>query len=153
VDLETNDLWQHLPLDMAAYTMKGGDHSPNSDSGVNIQIEVIGYTAGCPLWPDAHYARLLALLEWISVNVGVPLEYPMLFVGPNGVAPRASWEQWEPLSGVLGHCHAPYNDHHDPTGLDVSRLQPGESPPPPPTGDFVTREEFDRWRDELRAAI
>ena len=68
--------------------------------------------------------------------------------------PRLTWEQWAPLSGVLGHCHVPYNDHSDPTGLDIDRLlgqEPPVEPPEPPPGDYVTREEYDRLRADMDA--
>ncbi|RMH83122.1 MAG: hypothetical protein D6683_02455, partial [Actinomyces sp.] len=37
---------------------------------------------------------------------------------PHGAA-RLSPSEWEKASGLLGHQHAPYDDHWDPGGLDV----------------------------------
>jgi hypothetical protein len=155
INLKMGNCWQHLPLDMAAYTLKGGTHSPNSDSGVNIQIEVIGYTRDAPNWSDEEYARLRLLCEWIAVNTGVPVDVPFPFVNPK----RQGWSQWEQASGIVGHVHAPYNTHTDITGLDVDRLlwtpdKPVEPPvEPPATGGYATVEQLDAAISGLRADV
>lgn len=147
MDLSSGSVWQHLPLDISAYTLKGGENSPNSDSGLNIQIEMIGYTRECATWSDDKYLRIRLMLEWLGSNLGIPVVCPFDFVSP----PRLDWDQWEVVSGVLGHCHATYNDHGDPTGLDKVRLlATPEKPEPPPVGtDYITRVEFDDWRNQV----
>jgi Peptidase family M23/N-acetylmuramoyl-L-alanine amidase len=131
----TGDLWQHLPLDIAAYTLTGGAHSPNSDSGVNIQIEMVGFAGKTPDWSDAQYGRIRDLLTWISGAVGVPYEFPYAF-GASGEAQVLDWSEWEPLDGIVGHEHAPYNvgKHWDPGDLDTSRLVDAPPEPPEPPG-------------------
>lgn len=127
----TGRLWQHLPLYMAAYTMKAGDYSPNSDSGTNIQIEIIGFSSQSNAWPTEQYEVIERLLQWISTNLLVPYAFPAVFADYNNYE-RMTWPQWEPTSGVLGHQHAPYNDHWDPGPLDVKRLTRDDVAPPAP---------------------
>lgn len=134
----TNELRQHLALDVAAYAMKGGAddaHSPNSAAGVTVQVEIIGYAKDTPAWPDSTYANLSALLDKVCDTVGIPKGFPFPFTGNDGYgeggAVRQSWDSWAAASGIVGHSHAPYNDHWDPGALDVSRLFPTEPPDPP----------------------
>lgn len=138
VDLDTGDRWQHLDFGISAYTLNGGDFSPNSASGQNIQIEIIGFTRDCPSWSETAYGELADILHWLSDNLGIPYEFPLAFTSPA----RQGWSQWEPVSGVLGHCHAPYNSHTDPTGLRVDLLQPGTGNPPL-DDEWVTRQELE----------
>ena len=133
VDLKTGERWQHLPMDIAAYTLKGGEKSPNSDSGVNIQIEIIGYAAQSPSWSDAEYVELQRILLWISAAVGVPYVFPVAFPPHH----RLSWAEWEPMSGILGHSMATWNDHTDPGALDVSRLTVTPEPPVEPEPPII----------------
>lgn len=139
IDLQLGSCWQHLPLDMAAYTMNGGDHSPNSDSGVNIQIEIIGHAQDSPSLDDYEYDTLRALLEWIGTSCGVPMTIPFFFE-PNSSVLRRDWATWEAVSGIVGHQHAPYNDHWDPGNLDEDKLvlpppvEPPIEPEPPDEG-------------------
>lgn len=144
LDLGSGQRWQHLDFGIAAYTLSGGDHSPNSDSGQNIQIEIIGRTSQCPSWPQSEYSELEDVIEWLCNMLGIPFEFPLSFTSPK----RQSWSAWEPVSGVLGHCHAPYNDHTDPTGLrtDLIVPPPPEPNPGPPAGDYVTKAEFDEFK-------
>ena len=125
-DIRLKRYWQHLRFDTAAYTLKGGEHSPNSDSGVNIQIEILGYAAESASWSDSEYDELQKILLWISVKIGVPYVFPVKFPPHH----RLSWAEWEPMSGILGHSQTPFNDHSDPGALDVNRLT--ESPVDPP---------------------
>ena len=156
VDLDGNEVRQHLPFDIAAYTLKGGDFSPNSDAGVNIQIEIVGRAAQSHDWGVVAYARLDALLLWLCDTLDIPYEFPWNF-GPAGSSHRVDWPQWERVSGILGHLHVPWNDHWDPGDLDVSRLASadGQEPeePPAPVGDYVTREEYEADMDRIASAF
>lgn len=152
VDLQTGQRWQHLAFDIAAYTLSGGDHSPNSDSGLNIQIEIIGFTEDCPHWSQSEYDELRSILEWLGTNLGIPYQFSWSFTAP---VYRLDWGGWEPESGIFGHCHAPYNDHSDPTGLrtDLLAPQPPEPEPEPPTGGYVTREEWYAFRNDIAGIL
>lgn len=124
--LDGDIAYSHLPLDMAAYTLIGGDNSPNSDAGVHIQIEWVGSAENTPRRSDADYASLAELIYDISEKIKCPWEFPFPFAGSNGYGPsgavRVSWDQYAAASGILGHAHAPYNSHWDPGLLDIKRL-------------------------------
>jgi len=120
-------VYQHIPLNMAAYTLKGNGNSPNSDAGVSIQIEMAGFAKDSPNRPDAWYANLKRLLLHICNHTGCPYSFPLHFggqetAGVNGRG-RLEWDEYVGTSGILGHQHVPYNDHWDPGELDVTRLR------------------------------
>ncbi len=131
LDTVAGRVWQHLPLHTSAYTMKGGEHSVNTESGINIQIEMIGTASRVKEWTDNQYEQLENMLQWLNVNLGIPHSFPAVF-NEQAHIQRMSWEVWEPMSGVLGHQHAPYNDHWDPGPIDVRRLTRDELPPVDP---------------------
>lgn len=111
-----------------------------------MQIEIVGFSAEAPRWTDAEYAELRRILRWLCDKFAVPYAFPVRFAAA-GRADRLLWQEWEPLSGILGHEHAPYNDHTDPGELDAGRLlEPGAV-------EYVTRREFDAWRALVAAAI
>lgn len=118
--LDGSTAYVHIPLDMAAYTMGGGDNSPNSDAGVNIQIEWVGYARNTFDEPDESYVALAQLISDISLQTECPWLFPFPFSSATSV--RQSWERFEIASGIVGHGHAPYNTHWDPGALDISRL-------------------------------
>jgi hypothetical protein len=144
VNLATGERWQHLPFDLAAYTLSAGENSPNSDAGMNIQIEIIGYTAECPIWDQTMYDELQEILFWLSEYLGVPYSFPYSFDNPS----RLTWNQWDWLSGIFGHCHVPYNDHRDPTGLRTDILSTVT-----PNGSHVTREEWNELRNTVASVL
>jgi hypothetical protein len=149
LDLETGEAWQHLDFGIAAYTLNGGDHSPNSDSGQNVQIEIIGYSSEVRAWSDLKYAALHDVLQWLCTNLGIPYAFQVPFAAA-GEAIRLGWDnEWEIVSGILGHEHAPYNDHTDPGALDTSRLYA----PPNDGTDFITRREFEDFQESLAEAF
>lgn len=137
IDLKSEIVWQHLPLDIAAYTLRGPDgisnQSPNSDSGVNIQIEIVGYSADVRLWTNDEYDYLSMLCSWICDVTGVPFECPLPFAEA-GDARRLGWMEWAEISGIVGHEHAPHNDHTDPGAFNSSRLINHDDPDQPNEG-------------------
>lgn len=123
---KTGECWQHLDLDVAAYTMMAGDYSPNSDGGVTIQIEIVGYARDSATWTQAECDGLMELTSWIADQIGCPVEFPHAFAGDdaygtNGVA-RLSWEEWRATTGIVGHQHAPWNSHWDPGKVPVEKM-------------------------------
>jgi peptidoglycan hydrolase-like protein with peptidoglycan-binding domain len=139
VDLDKNDLRMHIPLDMAAYTLKGGTHSPNSAGGVTIQIEIVGYAKDTAGWSQDKCDRLKALLLWIASQIGAPYTFPLPFTDDAGYGiggeVRVDWDRWQLTTGIVGHSHAPYNDHWDPGDVPVEKLidkEPDPDPDPDP---------------------
>lgn len=152
VDLQdSSKLWQHLDFGIAAYTLTGGEHSPNSDSGQNVQIEIIGFASQSPGWSVPAYTALAGILEWLCDNTGVPYVFPVPF-GPNGDQDRLGWDgQWEIVSGILGHEHVPYNDHWDPGDLNTDLLVPDVVPPG--GAEYLTKHEFEDFQESLAEAF
>lgn len=134
IDLETNEIWWHLPLDVAAYTLKGGEHSPNSAGGVNIQLEIIGYSRDTPTWSQTICDRLRSILEEIAEQIDMPYVFPFPFAGEDGYgiggSVRQEWSRIRDTPGVVAHSHWPYNDHWDIGLLPVERMLDNVVEPP-----------------------
>lgn len=137
IDPGADRVWQHLGLDVAAYTLKGGEHSPNSGGGVAIQIEVVGHAKDTAQWSPDRYRSLRRLVRWVAGTIGAPEVSPFPFCGSDGAGRggevRQSWTRFQSASGVIGHAHVPYNDHWDPGMLDPARLLGSTATPPGPT--------------------
>jgi hypothetical protein len=144
-------LWQHLPISVAARSLRNlsGGHETNRD-GV-IQIELVG-TADRRLassWGDLYVGgfprnrldSIAALMRWIEENGGVErtssvrfIAYPESYGANNGV--RLNAGQWHAYSGWLGHSHAVENLHGDPGAIDIDYLlQLSSRPVPTPITD------------------
>lgn len=130
-------LWQHIPLSRSAYTMLAGANSPNREGGIAIQIEIVGRARYVHDWSDEQYRRLGNLVDWICTEIGAPEAVPFAFKGESdaygfGSNTRVSWDAWVGAAGIVGHQHAPYNDHWDPGPIDVDKLllyaRPGATP-------------------------
>lgn len=128
VHLDANKTLMHIPLDMAAYTLKGGEFSPNSAAGVVIQLEVVGRAKDVPNWSQAKLDKLRELLAWLVNEIGSTYSFPFPFTGEAGYGiggeVRQTWERFRDTPGIVGHSHAPYNDHWDPGTLPVEKLLP-----------------------------
>jgi len=90
-----------------------------------IQVEIVGYAAQVGGYDDAWYRNLRTFLLEVCAATGVPYVFPRRFAvryGDDGV--RYTPDEWNDpeLVGIVGHCHAPENDHWDPGDLDLSRL-------------------------------
>jgi len=112
----------HLDLDVAARSLRNmaGGVQTNTD-GV-IQIEVVGNAANPAgidwAWIGEH------VVGPICRTMGIPLHstvrwvpYPQSY-GINA-AQRLSPAAWTSFQGVLGHQHAPENDHGDPGAIPI----------------------------------
>lgn len=111
-------------------------------AGVDIiQVELVGYADRVAGYDDAWYAHLRAFIAEICAATGVPHIFPRRFATRYGDDVRYTPGEWNDpaLRGVIGHCHAPENDHWDPGPLDVARLQP-TTPAPTHTEDDM------QWR-------
>lgn len=100
-----------------------------------IQVELVGYAAHVAGYDDAWYAHLRTFLLEICAATGVPYVFPRRFAvryGDDSVRyTPGEWNDPE-LVGIVGHCHAPENDHWDPGQLDLARLT---APTATPTED------------------
>lgn len=102
---------QLLPLNVAGRALQNNSGDGYQTNRANaIQVEVCGVTAQIPGWSDLMYKRLANLTELIRHRVEIP-NRGLDFSKPQ----RLSDVQWVTASGYVGHCHAPDNDHVDPT--------------------------------------
>ena len=150
----------HLRLDKAAYTLKGGEHSPNSAAGVVIQIEMVGHAKNVPTWSQERWDRLQRLLHAIAKDIGMALVFPFPFTGDAGYGAggevRQTWEVFRDAQGVVGHGHAPYNDHWDPGELPVDKLTDAADPdtlPTPMAGGALELLLANGWAEEPQDEI
>jgi len=132
VDCGRREIVQHLPLNVAARALRndpGGADETNKDGTILVQIELVGF-AGSPrsIGDDAGLEWLgREVLAPIARRTGVPLvstvnwvAYPASY--GKRAAQRLSPAAWDAYSGVLGHQHAPDNDHGDPGAIDIDRI-------------------------------
>ena len=103
---------QLLPLDRAGRALANDSSDGFQTNRANvIQVEICGRTSEIPGWPDLMYKRLANLTELVMHRVDIPNSAPRDFSNPV----RMSDSEWVAAKGYVGHCHAPDNDHVDPS--------------------------------------
>lgn len=118
---------QHVPGNLAAYALWNAD----ADDSRCFQVEIVGYAADTPGWPD-EVLRWLGeeVVRPIHEHIGVPLQC-LPFKGPRDVnytlasssSPlRLTQQQLDSYSGWLGHQHIPGDNHWDPGGLNMPKI-------------------------------
>lgn len=132
VDPKTRRRVQHLPVYRPARSLanrRGGVETNRAPTVV--QVEIMGFSRETHNWPDED-------LEWLGREVvgplcragGVPIQTTLEFYGAGAgwvlasanARQRLSSEAWLNYTGVLGHQHAPENDHWDPGALNIGRV-------------------------------
>lgn len=131
VDCPERKAVQHLSLTRAGRSLRNeaGGVETNRAGRILVQIELVGF-AGTPSsigdpddldWFGREIVRpihlltgfpLMTLVEWVA--------YPASY--GESARQRVPAARWASLSGVVGHQHAPENDHGDPGALDVARI-------------------------------
>lgn len=103
---------QFLPFNVAGKTL-GNDSSDGfqTNRANAIQVEFVGFTADIPEWSDLMYKRWANLIELVQHRVKIPTKAPWDFSSQTN---RAGDKAWVDAAGIVGHMHAPDNDHHDP---------------------------------------
>ena len=128
---------QHIPFDRSARTLRspGVPRSPNINAGVTIQVEIAGFAAAVSDYPDSWYDEVALRVGWLCDNLGIPRSFPLRFTDSPNESVQVDWATWAATSGVVGHQHAPYNDHWDPGDI-ATRLAPrlADAPVPPKPG-------------------
>jgi hypothetical protein len=131
VDCPARAIVQHLPFDAAARALrnKAGGVQTNREGTILVQIELVGF-AGTPLSignPDDLVWLGRQVVAPICRATGVPpvstvrwAAYPGSY--GTGASQRLSAVAWDAYNGVLGHQHAPENDHGDPGALNVGAI-------------------------------
>ena len=124
VDLVKKEGFQNLSLDHTAVATKSGD-------GSTVQIEIVGFYPGTGAangsekydlsnFGDAEWDYLAVLLGAISSYTGIPLttEVKWDVTGPADDHVRVSSnEEFANTKGIVGHMHAPGDDHTDPGNI------------------------------------
>ena len=120
IDLKNKRLYQHFPLNKTSGAIK------SHDDLAGIQIEIIGYSdkkaaAGREEWilenfTDEEVQYLADLIIGISNATGIPTTSSVTW-GDDTNPKRLSVEEFKNYQGILGHRHAPHNDHWDPVGI------------------------------------
>lgn len=115
VQMGKRALYQHIPINRAARSLQ---HTlPPETNRANVwQVEVVGFTAQSPDWPDELYHYLHLLFMWVHRHAGVPMVAHHPFPGH-----RFTGEGWVKAEGLVGHCHCPGNTHVDPGALNVHK--------------------------------
>lgn len=94
-----------------------GGVETNNRGGV-VQVEIVGFVDNVPSYSDSWYQTLADMLLPICRMGNIPVKFPCSFVNPQ----RLSFDAWNAVEGIIGHCHVPENDHMDPG--DISKLIP-----------------------------
>lgn len=129
VDPSTRERAQHVPLTKASYSLKGHDRDGS------IQIEIVGSASESHDWPPSWYEWLRDFVVGpiLAAVPTIPASAPWAFLGewdgllaapyPVGKA-RVSSPAWLAGRGIVGHQHAPLDDHWDPGAIRVIDLIP-----------------------------
>lgn len=115
----------HLDLSMAARSLRNESGGVETNTDGVIQVEVVG-TATAPEYID---------WEWFAHNVIEPICVPLMIpcVSPvdwiaypdsygESAHQRLDNKQWGSYKGILGHQHAPENDHGDPGAIPIDLI-------------------------------
>jgi N-acetylmuramoyl-L-alanine amidase-like protein len=128
-------VYQHIPVNVAARSLKNASGGVETNRAGAIQIEVCGKAAQ-PNWPLAQVQAMILLMRWLEQETGIrPVAPAFHGGGAAAVAPfRFSPADWRQFGGWCGHQHVPENDHWDPGALVIANLLPTEvSMPENPT--------------------
>ncbi len=130
---------QHYELTQSSRALAHPAGTPETNRAGVINIEIVGFAAQSPTWPKAW-------LEWLGTAVLSPiravcpfdLRAPDFVAYPQsyglGASQRFSRAQFATYGGIIGHEHAPDNDHGDPGAIDVTAIIAaiGHTDPPVP---------------------
>jgi hypothetical protein len=132
IDPWTRDVWQHMPLNQSASTLRNaGDYRTNR---VCCQIEWVMYcdparqSSGHHISKlgDDEYRFMASVVAWFNREWGIPFDAPTFVAYPGSYGQRAaqrfSVSRYDGYTGQLGHQHAPGNDHGDPGDIDMPRI-------------------------------
>ena len=120
---------QHWPINQSSRALLHTRTQPTNGDHV-VQVELIGTCVpGGPglYWPTAPDWALQGvanLLSWLHTEWDVPKASTVAWRAYNapGDRQRLSDTAFDAYRGVLGHQHAPQNDHRDPGSLNVARI-------------------------------
>lgn len=126
-------IWRHhFPINMSSRALKNAPGGVQTNADHVVQVELVGtcekggpglYWPGAPDWALAGVAELA---RWLHVEWGLALNAAPLWLpypaSYGNTKARMSGAAWNAFRGILGHQHAPENDHGDPGKLDIARI-------------------------------
>lgn len=142
---------QYIPWQWAACAMRGGQGGWQTNRGRAVQMEVCGFAAESPTWPD-HVLWQIADVIADVIKDGCPInpwhvnDMTKLsgVLATQSAAQRMSPQTYKDFDGIMFHVEAPFNDHWDQgkvRSLDIARmvreiLEGAGMTLPPPTGGY-----------------
>lgn len=119
-------IWQHVTMERPAYALKGGEvegdyKSANRDSGLTIQVAIIG---SADAWATQHYHNIAWWLSAIATDNGVrPVMGNFRATSSEPDAYRMDWAGFTQSDGIFGKEHVPFDTGNwNPGTLDTERL-------------------------------
>lgn len=125
---------QAVPLDKSCYALF---QPPLASQYTNrarcIQTEIVGFAAEAGGWSDDVLHDIaedvvVPQVKWVRANGG---DIDLTQIAAPGIIPgsasedapqRLSWDVWASFNGVLGHRHAPGQEHWDAGLLDMAKI-------------------------------
>ncbi len=118
INMKAKKVYQHYPI------TKPADAIASHDNTAGIQIEIIGFSSPSYsnsewyLYNENNYGQeeweyLAKFLVALSAETGIPLKTSVDWTKES----RLSVSAFQEYQGVLGHMHAPDNDHTDPGNI------------------------------------
>lgn len=146
-------VWQHIDLDIAARALKNLAGGVQTNRSRVVQVEnVARSTDGANPLTNAQIEALRRLVVLLHGMRGLELQALPAGAIPGSArvnAPqRMSFAQWRSYSGVIGHRHAPENDHWDPGAFDLRLLLPASTPVPEPKPEPKEDDDMIRFGDK-----
>ena len=127
IDPGTQEVVQHLSLDVAARALQHPAGTPETNRANCIQIEIIGRATDSPTWSGTALEFIAGVMRMVEEKVPVARQsaltyksFPASFGLVNGV--RMSDSEWAQFTGWCGHQHVPNNSHGDPGQIDINYL-------------------------------
>lgn len=120
-------IFQHIPAGRSAMGLRNQPGGVQTNRDNVSQVEIAARAAEIGALPAEALDMLAHLLAWEHQVRGVPLRSSVRWVAypasyGERAAQRLSPAAWDAYAGVLGHEHAPENDHGDPGAFPVDAL-------------------------------
>ncbi len=119
IDVVKKQISQHIPITKPATGIASHDRS------AGVQIEIVGWSSAghesseyyLQNFTAEQWDFLVVLLNAISSETGIPLTSSVDWTIYGNPSERLSISEFKNYTGVLGHMHAPDNDHNDPGNI------------------------------------
>jgi hypothetical protein len=120
-------LFQHIPANRSSLSLRNLDGGVQTNRDNVFQVEIACRAEEVDSLPGEALEELARVLVWVHRVRGVPLDSTVRWVAyprsyGSDAAQRLSGPAWDAYSGVLGHQHAPENDHGDPGDFPIDVL-------------------------------